>query len=345
MLTADGGFVMAVPDQRQFKKHVASKPRTLTGAEVREQQPTEAELTCLICKKLVWEAVRTPCCQTSYCEECIQIHLLDRDFECPSCESKIPSLSKLEPALDLRQRVKLYVDGEVERSAREEREDREQEEAEAKLHGGDGTAMAKAEEGVVHTLGEVTSGTITAPTQTHKLDPAKLQEMLNPQTMQAYMTQITRMMQNPQVGPQARALLQAQVQMVQTGVMQMQMLAATNMMGREMGMPIGGNMMPNGPNFNGAGGMDMNGSMGMGMGGNGEGFGMGMGMNGGNLGMGMQGGGNMGGGRGRGGRGFGPRGRGGFNPNGRNLPIPQVRPPKRQGEEFEGYPDKQQRVS
>ena len=133
MLTADGGFVRAVPDQRRWQQEVAAKPRTLTGQEVRDQEMADGELRCPICKKLVWEAVRTPCCSTAYCEECITTHLVEHDFECPSCESKVPSLGKLAPDMDLREKVKGYVDGEIERSKKEEEEEKEKQDKEGKV--------------------------------------------------------------------------------------------------------------------------------------------------------------------------------------------------------------------
>lgn len=117
---------LAYPRQR-WQKEFAAKPRTLTGQEVRDQEPFDAELTCPICKKLVWEAVRTPCCDTQFCEECITTHLLEHSFECPVCESRVPSIDKLRPDPELRERVKGYVNGEIERSKKEEKEEKERE--------------------------------------------------------------------------------------------------------------------------------------------------------------------------------------------------------------------------
>lgn len=112
--------------RRQWKKEAAARPRTLTGAEVRDQEPLDPELTCKICKKLVWEAVRTPCCSSAFCEECITTKLVENSFECPVCESKVASLAKLAPDMELRERVKGYVSGEIERSKKEEKEEKEE---------------------------------------------------------------------------------------------------------------------------------------------------------------------------------------------------------------------------
>jgi hypothetical protein len=67
------------------------------------------------------EATRTPCCHTAYCEDCINSHLLEHDFVCPSCESKIASLDKLEPDEDLRERAKAYREGEKGKGEEEEK--------------------------------------------------------------------------------------------------------------------------------------------------------------------------------------------------------------------------------
>lgn len=119
MLTADGGFVRAVPDARAWEKQAAVKTRA--NDDDGDEKAMDPELVCPLCKKLVAEAVRVPCCKTAYCEECIQTHLLEHDFVCPSCESKVPSLDKLEPDAELRERAKAYKEGqEIKEESKEE---------------------------------------------------------------------------------------------------------------------------------------------------------------------------------------------------------------------------------
>ena len=59
----------------------------------------------------------------------MQTHLLERDFLCPNCARKIPSLDKLIVDKPMRARVHEYVDSEIERSRQEaekaERQERE----------------------------------------------------------------------------------------------------------------------------------------------------------------------------------------------------------------------------
>lgn len=52
--------------------------------------------------------MKTPCCSTVFCEECIQNYLLDNDFVCPECESKIKSLDLLVKDEERRKRVREF---------------------------------------------------------------------------------------------------------------------------------------------------------------------------------------------------------------------------------------------
>lgn len=92
-----------------------ARQKNLTEADIRERKPTDPTLTCPIDNKLLKDAVKTPCCGTVYCEECIQTHLLERDFVCPSCSAKIQSLDKLIPEKAMRVKVGEYIEKEIEK--------------------------------------------------------------------------------------------------------------------------------------------------------------------------------------------------------------------------------------
>ena len=100
-----------------------SRPKGLTVAEVRERLPTDASLSCPIDNKLFRDAVKTPCCGTLYCEECIQTHLLERDFICPNCGKKIASLDKLIVDKPTRTKVSDYIEKVIEDSKKESEEE------------------------------------------------------------------------------------------------------------------------------------------------------------------------------------------------------------------------------
>lgn len=90
---------------------------------MRERIPTDPSLVCPIDNKLLRDAVKTPCCETVYCEECIQTHLLERDFICPNCSKKIASLDKLIVDKPTRVRISHYIEKAIEESRREGKEE------------------------------------------------------------------------------------------------------------------------------------------------------------------------------------------------------------------------------
>ncbi|XP_065065876.1 E3 ubiquitin-protein ligase RBBP6-like [Rhopilema esculentum] len=66
-----------------------------------------AALQCPMCKKLLHDAVITPCCGTSYCDECIRNYLIDNDFSCHSCKEKT-SPDNIIPNKSLRKAVENF---------------------------------------------------------------------------------------------------------------------------------------------------------------------------------------------------------------------------------------------
>lgn len=123
MITGDGSFVTVQPDRQTWKR--TTKPKPLTAGDLLSLTSDgpggtlPAHLTCPMCTRLLHTPSRTPCCKKLYCEECIHNHLLDNDFVCPSCESKIPSLKGVKVDKAVNEEVKAFVDGEVERRKRE----------------------------------------------------------------------------------------------------------------------------------------------------------------------------------------------------------------------------------
>jgi len=111
--------VVAKPDLASWQKQVAKAKGGLTAAEVRERVPSDPSLACPIDNRLFRDAVKTPCCNRVYCEECIQTHLLERDFICPNCDKKISSLDKLLVDKPTRTRVADYIERAVEESKKE----------------------------------------------------------------------------------------------------------------------------------------------------------------------------------------------------------------------------------
>jgi hypothetical protein len=101
---------------KPFKLYSASwekqraRSKVLTEAEIRERIPDGHPLQCPICHKLFQDAVKTPCCSTTYCQECLHNHLSDNDFVCPNCHQKIATLASVKPDMEARHKVDDYID-------------------------------------------------------------------------------------------------------------------------------------------------------------------------------------------------------------------------------------------
>lgn len=67
------------------------------------------DLTCAICKSIFKDAVMTPCCGSSFCDECVRTALLESDDnECPDCKEKGTSPGSLIPNRFLRNAVAAF---------------------------------------------------------------------------------------------------------------------------------------------------------------------------------------------------------------------------------------------
>lgn len=116
-------------DFQQFKTRPESKkmtgiPRSLrdnvgtenqepaTSQFVDERREVPENLTCAICKGIFKDAVMTPCCGSSFCDECVRTALLESDEnECPDtdCKEKETSPGSLIPNRFLRNAVTAFL--------------------------------------------------------------------------------------------------------------------------------------------------------------------------------------------------------------------------------------------
>ncbi|KAJ7247616.1 DWNN domain-containing protein [Mycena haematopus] len=206
MVTPDGGYVVAQPDSASWQKQVSTR-KGLTVAEVRERTTNDPSLVCPIDGKLFRDAVKTPCCGTHYCEECIQTHLLERDFVCPNCAKKIASLDKLVVDKPMRTKVTDYIEGVIEESKKE-----------------------GSDEGAAVTGAASSSTTVQDEeqqdfySQQANMDMSKMVADSIPQ-LQAQIAQISAMLQNPSLPPQVRHNTQMQHNQLQIQLAQAQEMA------------------------------------------------------------------------------------------------------------------------
>lgn len=92
MVNAEGEWVVAEPDQAAWEQFQNKAKVSATAQEAAARGSKELQdrgLECSIDKRLLVEPTRTPCCKTTYCNECITNALLDNDLQCPACGENV----------------------------------------------------------------------------------------------------------------------------------------------------------------------------------------------------------------------------------------------------------------
>lgn len=130
MVTPDGSYVIAQVDSASWARNQAHRQKRLTKSDIYSGVPSDANLACSICNKLLRDAVRTPCCQNLFCQECVTTHLLEHDFQCSECQKRVKDLTDLKRDDEVRKQVRDYVDAEMDKSEKklQEAEQAEKEE-------------------------------------------------------------------------------------------------------------------------------------------------------------------------------------------------------------------------
>ncbi|KAJ5981640.1 hypothetical protein N7522_013268 [Penicillium canescens] len=113
MVNADGDFVIAKPDKAAWElyqeKAKASAAAAAEAAAVEESKALQARgLECPIDKRMFLEPTKTPCCQRTYCNDCISNALIESDFVCPGCSTEGVLLDNLTPDDESASKIKIY---------------------------------------------------------------------------------------------------------------------------------------------------------------------------------------------------------------------------------------------
>lgn len=219
MVTPDGSYVIAQVDSASWARNQAHRQKRLTKSDIYASVPSDSRLACMICNKLLRDAVKTPCCSNYFCQEDIATHLLEHDFTCPECGKRVKDLADLQRDDEIRKQVREYIDAEMEKSEKKMQEaeqaekdeldkaKREKEEAEA--------ANAPAvEEGTIKAEEEQDAAAASGLKEGDKNDEDENgndedenQNGWNGRTVQ----QIMMMLCNPQLPPPMRMQLQMQL--------------------------------------------------------------------------------------------------------------------------------------
>jgi protein MPE1 len=123
MVNAEGDWVIAEPDKAswdnyQAKARVSAAAREAAALGSKDLQ--EKGLECSIDKRLFEEPTKTPCCQNTYCHDCITNALLENDLHCPNCSTENILIDSLEPDHEMVVKIRRY---EEDQAANELKED------------------------------------------------------------------------------------------------------------------------------------------------------------------------------------------------------------------------------
>ena len=100
MVNSEGEWVIAKPDQAAWERYQAQAKVSAAAQSAAAQGDKELQdlgLECPIDKRLFVDPVKTPCCNVTYCHECIQSALLDNDLRCPHCATENVPIDDLLP--------------------------------------------------------------------------------------------------------------------------------------------------------------------------------------------------------------------------------------------------------
>lgn len=133
-MNADGDFVIAKPDKAAWElyqeKAKASAAAAAEAAAAEESKILQARgLECPVDKRIFLEPTKTPCCQRTYCNDCISNALIESDFVCPGCATEGVLLDNLVPDEEAATKIKTYEAEKAEAKKEKEKQSAVQDEA------------------------------------------------------------------------------------------------------------------------------------------------------------------------------------------------------------------------
>lgn len=123
MVNAEGEWVIAEPDkaawaQFQAKTKVAAVAQEAAARGSKELQ--DRGLECSIDKRLFVDPTKTPCCQSTFCRDCITNMLLENDLRCPECSTENVPIDDLVPDEQVMTKIQSYEEGNAAAQVRKE---------------------------------------------------------------------------------------------------------------------------------------------------------------------------------------------------------------------------------
>ncbi|KAI1467966.1 DWNN-domain-containing protein [Daldinia caldariorum] len=112
MVNADGEFVIAEPDKASWEQYQAktkSSAAAQKAASAEDKDLEEKGLLCTIDKRMFIDPMKTPCCEKTYCNDCITNALIESDFVCPGCQTEGVLIDDLKQDDETSDKIQAYL--------------------------------------------------------------------------------------------------------------------------------------------------------------------------------------------------------------------------------------------
>lgn len=113
MVNAEGQFVIAEPDKASWEKFQAKTKSSAAAAQAAEMGDKELQdrgLECTLDKRIFIDPMKTPCCEKTYCNDCITNALIESDFTCPGCQTEGVLIDDLKPDDETSAKITAYLE-------------------------------------------------------------------------------------------------------------------------------------------------------------------------------------------------------------------------------------------
>lgn len=112
MINADGEHVIAVPDAKSWEKFQAKTKQSaaaLEAAALGNKELQDRGLECSLDQRIFLDPMKTPCCEKTYCNDCITNALIESDFTCPGCQTDGLLIDDLMPDVEMQSNITSYL--------------------------------------------------------------------------------------------------------------------------------------------------------------------------------------------------------------------------------------------
>lgn len=275
MVNAEGQFVIAEPDKASWEKFQAktkSSAAAAQAAELGDKELQDRGLECSLDKRIFIDPMKTPCCEKTYCNDCITNALIESDFTCPGCQTDGVLIDDLKPDDETSAKITAYLEEKNAAARKEKERSRTPPSVNSEPASTEKVEKAKsaspAPKSPPQTKDTVKSPAKSPPTSTSTPDPEKA-SIQDESKLQSKKRPADEILENPKIPKGPKAMQQQEAQKKAMLQQQQQMMNGMNGFPNPFNMPnmqSMPNMMNNFPIANSFSGMpNMMSGFGMGM--------------------------------------------------------------------------------